>query len=187
MKFSCVVADPPWPYKGGGPVGTGGRGKCAVKSFPSPGSVVRYGSMTIEELCQIKIPAASNAHLYLWTTNSFLCEAHQVARAWGFDPKTCLTWGKVKSGTNVPSMKTGYYFRGATEHCLFCVKGSLALRGSCHPTLYLSERLPHSVKPEWFYSLCEEVSPGPYLELFARKKRNNWSQHGNEIVNGVVL
>jgi N6-adenosine-specific RNA methylase IME4 len=38
-----------------------------------------------------------SAHLYLWTTNAFLCEAHDVARAWGFNPKTLLTWGKVAS------------------------------------------------------------------------------------------
>jgi len=24
--FRCIVADPPWPYSGDGPVGTGGRG-----------------------------------------------------------------------------------------------------------------------------------------------------------------
>jgi N6-adenosine-specific RNA methylase IME4 len=135
----------------------------------------------MDDLCAMKPPAEDNAHLYLWTTNAFLCEAHDLARAWGFAPKTVLTWGKVKA-TGDPSMKVGYYYRGATEHCLFAVRGSLKLRAKQgKPTLYLSRRLPHSVKPEWFYALCEECSPGPYLELFARRQRPGWVCWGNEV------
>jgi hypothetical protein len=39
--------------------------------------------MTIEEMEKIDIAAVTegNAHLYLWTTNSFMVEAHGVARA----------------------------------------------------------------------------------------------------------
>ena len=29
--------------------------------------------------------------------------------------------------------------------------------------------------------LCEECSPGPYLELFARRPRLNWTVWGNEV------
>lgn len=182
MKFRCIVADPPWPYKGSGPVGTGGRGKDFVKALPSPGSAVRYGSIRLETLAKLIIPSDKQAHLYLWTTNSFIVAAHDLAIKWGFEPKTILTWGKIQKGTsNKPSMKTGYYFRGATEHVIFAVKGSLRLVGEAKPTLFLSDRLPHSVKPEWFYNLCEEVSPGPRLELFARRKRVGWSSWGNEI------
>jgi N6-adenosine-specific RNA methylase IME4 len=121
------------------------------------------------------------AHLYLWTTNSFLVEAHEVARAWGFEPKTLVTWGKMKpDGT--PSMKTGFYFRGATEHFLFCVRGAMRLnKGACRPTLYLSERLAHSRKPDWFYRLVEDASPAPRLELFARRGRVGWATWGNEV------
>jgi N6-adenosine-specific RNA methylase IME4 len=128
--------------------------------------------------------AESNAHLYLWTVNKFLREAHDVAEAWGFRPMTLLTWGKVKDD-GTASMKTGYYFRGATEHCLFAVRGSLPLQVKHgKPTLYLSRRLPHSVKPDWFYALCEECSPGPRLELFARRVRPGWTCWGNEVEAG---
>lgn len=181
--FSCIAADPPWPYAGSGPVGTGGRGRDFVRNLPSPGSEVRYGSMGLDDLraMPVKAMAAENAHLYLWTTNAFMCEAHDLAGSWGFAPKTILTWGKVKADCT-PSMKTGYYFRGATEHCLFCVRGSLRLQASeAKPTLYQSRRLPHSVKPDWFYELCEECSPGPYLELFARRHRPGWTCWGDEL------
>lgn len=139
------------------------------------------------ELKAMPIPADATAHLYLWTTNGFLREAHDLAEAWGFKVKTCLTWGKVKDD-GTASMKTGYYFRGATEHCLFAVRGSLPLQVKHgKPTLYLSRRLPHSVKPEWFYALCEECSPGPRLELFARRKRHGWASWGNEVANDVEM
>jgi hypothetical protein len=32
-------------------------------------------------------------------------------------------------------MKAGYYYRGATEHVLFAVKGKLRLAGGQHPPL----------------------------------------------------
>jgi N6-adenosine-specific RNA methylase IME4 len=135
------------------------------------------------DLCAMPVASVADnqAHLYLWTTNAFMREAHDLAEAWGFKVKTCLTWGKVKDD-GTASMKTGYYFRGATEHCLFAVRGRLPLQVKHgKPTLYLSRRLPHSVKPEWFYALCEECSPGPRLELFARRARPGWTVWGNEV------
>ena len=45
----------------------------------------------------------------------------------------------------------------------------------------------HSVKPEAFQDIVENVSPGPYLELFARRKRPNWAVWGNEVPCDVVL
>ena len=47
-------------------------------------------------------------------------------------------------------------------------------------------------KPDEIFDIIESCSPGPYLELFARFPRPNWSQWGNEDVeenhtNGVAL
>ena len=136
--------------------------------------------MSIKEICDLMPKSEADAHLYLWTTNAFFVEAHAVARAWGFKPKTVLTWVKMKSD-GTPSMKQGHYFRGATEHALFAVKGSLRLRAErALPTAYLWPRLPHSVKPEQFYALVEEASPPPYLELFARRNRLGWDAWGDQ-------
>ena len=185
--FRTVVADPPWPY--------GIRGPASSKEHrpnshgAATSSVERYGAMSIKDLCALPVEelAAENSHLYLWTTNSFMVEAHEIARAWGYEPKTILTWAKMKAD-GTPSMKTGFYFRGSTEHCLFAVRGSQRLNGRIvKPTLYESERLPHSVKPEWFYRLVEECSPGPYLELFARRKRSGWAAWGNEVDSDICM
>jgi N6-adenosine-specific RNA methylase IME4 len=182
-KFKCIVADPPWDYSEHG----------CCDGPPKPWKDILAGQKTVADMgypvmrtadiaeMPVSKTVESNAHLYLWTVNKFLREAHEVAESWGFRPMTLLTWGKVKAD-GTASMKTGYYFRGATEHCLFAVRGSLPLQVKHgKPTLYLSRRLPHSVKPEWFYALCEECSPGPRLELFARRVRPGWTCWGNEV------
>ncbi len=143
--------------------------------------------MSVADICDLEPPAEDDAHLYLWTTNAFMDEAHDVAWMWGFDTKTILTYGKVQPDGR-PSMKTGYYFRGATEHVLFAVRGSLPLQTSeALPTLWLWPRLPHSVKPDAFYDLVEKASPGPYLELFARSQRLGWDTWGNEALNHIEI
>jgi N6-adenosine-specific RNA methylase IME4 len=47
-------------------------------------------------------------------------------------------------------------------------------------TWYQWPRGQHSAKPDAFYDLVEAVSPGPYLELFARRARFGWSYWGDE-------
>lgn len=184
--FKTIVADPPWPYKTPGQIGkTLEHRPNRDKTFASrvgAGSCARYGAMEIDDLCAIQPPAATNAHLYLWFTNTFAVEAHTIARAWGFRPMTILTWTKVRAKDGQPSMKMGYYFRGATEHILFGVRGSLRLQTKrALPTGFLWPRTQHSVKPGAFYDLVEEASPPDYLELFARRTRLGWTTHGNEV------
>lgn len=48
-------------------------------------------------------------------------------------------------------------------------------------------RRKHSEKPEAFLDLVEQVSPGPYLELFARRQRLGWDTWGNEALNHVEM
>ena len=119
--FRCIVADPPWPY------GTRDAITRCIKTDGTPALGVgdtQYPFMSMPDLCAMPVASVADnpAHLYLWTTNAFMREAHDLAEAWGFNVKTCLTWGKVKAD-GTASMKTGYYFRGATEHCLFAVRG----------------------------------------------------------------
>ena len=174
MSYTTIVADPPWKYAGEIKAkAVSGRYKGEFSPENGVSSERRYGSMTMPELEALQIPTADDAHLYLWTTNAFMVEAHALARVWGFAPKTILTWGKVQPDGR-PSMKMGHYFRGATEHVVFAVRGSLPTRGAALPTLMLWPRLPHSVKPDAFYDMVEQASPGPYAEFFARRNRMLW-------------
>ena len=45
----------------------------------------------------------------------------------------------------------------------------------------------HSAKPGEFYDLVETVSPGPRLELFARRARPGWDAWGDQAPDPVHL
>lgn len=161
-KFRTIYADPPWPFDD-----TATRG-AAENHYPT---------MSIAEICALPVSdlAADDAHLYLWTTNSHLHDAFHVAAAWGFEYKTLITWVK-------PQIGLGHYFRGATEHILFCVRGDLPMSQVGERNWFEAPRQEHSRKPALFYDLIERCSPGPRLELFARTKRAGWVAWGNEVV-----
>jgi N6-adenosine-specific RNA methylase IME4 len=181
-EYRTIVADPPWPY-------SPGRSNQSATSTKGLRAHDHYEAMTLPDICALAPPAAADAHLYLWTTNAFMVEAHEVAEAWGFKPKTICTWVKTcKHDPARVSRKTGHWFRGATEHWLFCVRGSLKLQtAEALPTAYLWPRLPHSVKPDAFYDLVEKASPGDYLELFSRRERIGWKTWGNQSANSAGL
>lgn len=188
VKYRTITADPPWPYD------TRVKGTRALPAqlvadgsrLMRPVSDWTYEPMALADIAALPVSewADGNAHLYLWTTNSFMAEAHEVAKVWGFAPKTIITWGKVKKDDPTsPSMKSGYYFRGATEHAIFATRGTLPKPEVAIPTLYLHPRIArHSSKPEAFYTdVVERVSPGPYLEMFARTERPGWDAWGDQV------
>jgi N6-adenosine-specific RNA methylase IME4 len=45
----------------------------------------------------------------------------------------------------------------------------------------------HSAKPEAFIDMVEQVSPPPYIELFARRHRLGWDVWGNEVTSSIEL
>ena len=48
-------------------------------------------------------------------------------------------------------------------------------------TVFTAKAGRHSEKPEEFYQVVEELSPGPYLELFGRRQRQGWTVLGHEV------
>lgn len=190
--YSTVVADPPWPYHSQD-LKASPLHRPNTWDGPTGGVAAqqRYSLMSVAAMKELPISrmVAINAHLYLWTTNSFLVEAHDLALAWGFKPKTLVTWVKHKAGEpTIPSMKMGYWFRSASEHCLFAVRGRLRLKNKvCIPTWFAHPRLRHSGKPALFRQIVETASPGPYLELFARENYSGWDAWGNEVPKSIDL
>lgn len=174
--YRTVVADPPWPYESD-------QGFPTRRGTVPVGAARLYGVMSLDEIRAVPVLDAveANAHLYLWTTNTFLEEAYSVVRAWGFAPKTVLTWVKTRQDDpSKPSMKTGYYFRGATEHVIFGVRGSLRTKGTA-PTAFMHPRVKqHSAKPAAFFHQVTCWSPGPYLEIFSRVPRLGWDQWSDD-------
>lgn len=194
--YGTIVVDPPWDYDNPG----------EFKDGPNPvargaNSKHRYGSMSTFDIFRTIAGAnqlvGDDAHLYLWTTNAFIPEAFWIVEQLKADkwrPITFCTWLKTthedacEHGNPKVSGRTGYYFRGATEHFLFAAKGKATERPNPPlPTAFLWPRTPHSVKPEAFYDLVERVSPGSYLELWARRNRLGWDTWGNESLSHVDL
>jgi N6-adenosine-specific RNA methylase IME4 len=175
-RYGTILADPAWPYKRPRAIG--------------PVNVLNhYPTMPLHEIMLLPVEdlVADQAHLYLWATNAFLCEAHDVSYCWGFEPVNVLTWVKIRQEGCHPSMKAGLWYRSATEHIVFGVRGKLRLAGPAAPTAYLLPREAHSRKPDFFYDLIERQSPGPYLELFARRSRPGWDRWGEEVDSTIAI
>jgi N6-adenosine-specific RNA methylase IME4 len=193
--FRCVVADPPWKYRDKVNSETMNHvhrfGYGADKIRGRRGADGYYPTMTMDEILAMPVGAMAekDAHLYLWTTNAFMVEGHQVCKAWGFTPRTILTWAKGRVVDERLSLQIGMgsYLRNVTEHVIFAVRGSLRCNVKNVPTLLLAPRTRHSEKPAAFYDLVERCTSGPYLELFARRKRHGWASWGNEIASDVEM
>jgi N6-adenosine-specific RNA methylase IME4 len=127
--------------------------------------------------------ADATAHLYLWVPNALLPEGLQVMQSWGFTYKSNLIWHKVRKDGGSDGRGVGFYFRNVTEVILFGVRGKNArtLKAGRTQVNYLATRKrEHSRKPDEQYDLIESCSPGPYLEMFARGTRPNWTVWGNQ-------
>jgi N6-adenosine-specific RNA methylase IME4 len=161
--FRVLVIDPPWHY-----------GKRA-DDF-SHRAAVPYPTMTMDEIQALDVPgiAHTDCVLWLWTTNAFMEQAHQLIRGWGFQPKSILTWVKDHFGC-------GDWLRGQTEHCLLAVRGRPMVSLTHQSTALTAPLREHSRKPDEFYALVESLCPGSKAELFAREPRAGWAQHGHDV------
>lgn len=173
QKFKTIVADPPWH------VGRGPGWATNGKSRPLP-----YPTMSIKDIADLPVSeyADDDAHLYLWTINKYIEQTYEIARRWGFKPSTLLTWCKTPHGIGL-----GGTFTLTTEHCLFARRGTCNAMKRVDTTWWHWKRGRHSEKPEAFIDMVEAVSPGPRLELFARRNRLGWATWGNEAINHIDL
>ncbi len=178
MRYRTIVADPPWPMPTGGP-----RGGTRVWN-PGVPSALPYPRMTLDAIEALPIDdlADPTAHLYVWTTNAFLERTYGLVRAWGFRPSQVLVWAKRPRGLGM-----GGAFTSTTEFVLFAWRGSSSPIARQDSSWWCWPRGVHSRKPEAFLDLVESVSPGPYLELFARRQRLGWDTWGNEALEHVTL
>ncbi len=179
-SFNTIYADCPWPERGGGIKG-GRRGASRHYQLMNVKEIMAMGS-------EVKRIAGDNCHLYLWTTNTYFPSAIKVMEEWGFGWRIPITWTKGRlSVGKLDNPGLGQYYRGLTEHCLFGVRGVLPYRikedgkRAQGVTGFISPRQAHSVKPEDMTKMIELVSYPPYLEIFARRSRENWSIWGNEV------
>jgi N6-adenosine-specific RNA methylase IME4 len=165
-SYRVIYADPPWKYSDDRAPNNGG----ATEHYPT---------MSIEEICNMPVRDVTddNAVLFLWTTSPMLEDSFKVINSWGFKYKSSFVWDKVKP-------YFGHY--NSVTHELLLI----ATKGSCTPDI--SERFDsvqtiekskkHSEKPEEFRNIIETMyTYGNKIELFARKKTEDWEVYGNEL------
>ena len=164
--FATILVDPPWPAQSG------------EKHYRTM-SLARIKALPVGQL------AARDAHLWLWTTNALLRTAYEVAEAWGFTVRSPLTWVKFRLG-----LGGRYQLRNATEQLLFCTRGRAPLGSRSQPTWFNAPVTEHSRKPAEQFAIIERVSPGPYLELFARRRPESnqpWAVWGDQVASDIRI
>lgn len=160
QTYPTILADPPWDIQQTSHLGAGRH----------------YPLMNLDQIRRLPVAdlADPNAHLWLWTTNAAMEAAYTVVRSWGFTPRSLLTWFK-------PQLGLGNYLRNCIEQLIFATRGRAPVLVKNQPNWLFAIRQEHSHKPEEIYDVIERCSPGPYLELFARRHRPGWHAWGNEV------
>lgn len=181
MKYPVILADPPVPYAGwtGHPVAD------------------KYDLMTWDKLYNlgpyVRQVAARDCVLFLWICPPLLVETVELVRRWGFQYKTkAFTWCKLyPTGTRF-FVGMGFWTQANTEDAWLCTRGHprrqnkdvaqllATLEGDATPGV-IAPNVRHSQKPEAVQDRIERLLSGPYLELFARRRRDGWTCIGNEL------
>ena len=175
--FGGILADPPWQFETWSEKGMG-------QSPP-------YPTMTMDELQALDVAAlaAPDSVLFMWATWPTIRHAFGLIEAWGFTYSTCgFCWTKAdasqldmfRDDVDV-AIGTGYWTRANTEPCLLATRGKPRQIHADVRQAIITPRREHSRKPDEIHDRIERLVAGPYLEMFARRRRPGWMVWGNEI------
>lgn len=167
-KYRCIVIDPPWPIE-----------KIVREERPKQGPALDYPTMTLEAIGELPIGELADdigCHIYLWVTHKFLPAGLALLEKWGARYECSLTWVK-------PVGITPFSWMYNSEHVLFGRIGGLKLEQMGQKLAFEAPVAGHSVKPDEFYERVIAATPGPRLEMFARRPRDGFKVWGNEVAN----
>jgi N6-adenosine-specific RNA methylase IME4 len=186
-KYGAILADPPWAFN----LWWGGRSNKTPAGVPSRSTVPHYAVMREPELNALPVSdlAADDCVLFLWTCWPVLEWSLRTIKDWGFEYKTCgFCWVKGHAGQIEmfrddidPHMTLGYWTRSNSEVCLLATRGKPKRTDAGVKQAIIEPRRQHSRKPDGIHDRIERLVAGPYVELFARSRREGWSSWGNEI------
>ncbi len=196
-RYRTIVADPPWDidWKPGSAKIKGGAWWADGKREQKQGRDMAYATMSMDQIAALDVDsfAEDDCILFLWATRKVFREgdAARIARAWGFEPFAEIIWGLRSPGLGHPATRNDH------EPCLLARRGAAVLTAEVPLGVYFwrqvyghSGRAPykiHSAKSEGFFDFVEQVSPGPFLEMFARRQRLGWDTWGDEAFGHVAL
>lgn len=192
MTYTVLVVDPPWSY--GSATGRKRTAEAHYETLGNSGKEINRntgaGIQSIIDATPVPAFSAKDSHLYLWTTNPKLPFTFDVMRAWGFEYKTMLTWVKSRADGGIHGGGMGWFYRGATEHVLFGVKGSKGIPSALRkPNVVMAQTGAHSEKPSEFYDLLRSIygDDERMVDMFARKAHARFDAWGKESAGSGAL
>ncbi len=166
-RYKTIIADPPW----------------RAAQLGSYGAVNHYNLLSTEKIKAMPVAdlAEENSVCWLWCTTNSMREAFEVLEAWGFTHKSTFVWVKP----NFTGL--GRHLRNACEYVLVGTRGKIKPLCRNQVNWGFFQRQEHSHKPEEVFAIIRRVSPGPYLELFARRREPGIDVWGNEIDSDIDI
>jgi N6-adenosine-specific RNA methylase IME4 len=190
-RYRTIVSDPPWAYPEGFARSTPTGKSLNVKrdEWAENNAFQRkelpYSPLAVTDIAALPVASLSEAdcRLFLWTTNKWLPDALKIVDHWGFSYRQMLVWHKAEGGPFITSVAPN-----TAEFVLVAVKGNPERTGSFPSQVFKFPAVrEHSTKPEAFLDIVESLSPGPRLEMFARRNRLGWDTWGNEALGTVEM
>lgn len=182
--YKAIVADPPWKFK---TFSAKGLGRSAD---------MHYSTMNFDQIKAVPVAdlAAKDCALFLWITDPMLFHGQDLMKAWGFKFKTVGFYWVKQNKDGTPFTGTGLWTRANPEQVLTNISVGVDDLNQCHlaskghpkrvgkgvQRLIVSPRREHSRKPDELYERIEQLVDGPYLDLFSREERPNWTTWGDE-------
>jgi N6-adenosine-specific RNA methylase IME4 len=168
-----LYADPPWPEDKSFLPNTHGGPKAYANT--------QYRLLSLRELSAFALPPIQeHCFLFLWTPFRKLEDAVKLCNDWGFTyARNGIVWVKTDLDVTKPVRGLGHRFLTCHELCLLGVRGRPVQKVKNQKSVLMAPRTRHSQKPEVMYEVIERYADGPYVELFARRRRQGWHCYGD--------
>jgi N6-adenosine-specific RNA methylase IME4 len=182
--FRAATVDPPWRFASNG------------DAKPGRNARRHYGALTPAQIATLPLGEvmAKDAFLFLSLPTSFLViGAHPpVLRSWGFKVTALgFAWVKLRRGFDVESggaftesnlhFGPGLTLRRNLEVCVFARRGKPKRLTKDVFEIIVAPVGRHSEKPAEHYRRIERCCVGPFLDVFARERREGWISWGDEL------
>jgi N6-adenosine-specific RNA methylase IME4 len=178
MKYSIIYADPPWD------------GTYLFTRDRVIGKKPYYPLMKTDDIKRMPVRdlSAENSTLLLWVTDSYIPDALDVIKAWGFEYKTIAFTRVKETSTGKDFYGVGRWTRKNPEICLLATKGNPKRMSAGVRQLQRHQVREHSRKPDEIRGeIVKLLGDLPRIELFARQKFDGWDVFGNEVEGSIEL